>query len=104
MIYASNNGNLQIESTDFAGGRINLVQTGSMAFGINNTGSTLTQDIHYFHTDHLGSVRAITNQGGQWLNKTPTIHLAADTPLATPTPKQPTDSSSTAKKNRQPAI
>ena len=48
MIYASNNGNLQIESTDFAAGRINLV----------------TQDIHYFHTDHLGSVRAITNQEG----------------------------------------
>ena len=64
LIYASNNGNLQIESTDFTGGRINLAQTGSMASGTNNTGSTLTQDIHYFHTDHLGSVRAITNQGG----------------------------------------
>ena len=64
LIYASNNGNLQIESTDFAGGRINLAQTGSAASGTNNTGSTLTQDIHYFHTDHLGSVRAITNQGG----------------------------------------
>ena len=65
LIYASNNGNLQIESTDFAGGRINLVQTGSAASGTNNTGSTLTQDIHYFHTDHLGSVRAITNDNGE---------------------------------------
>ena len=64
LIYASNNGNLQIESTDFAGGRINLVQTGSAASGTNNTGSTLTQDIHYFHTDHLGSVRAITDNSG----------------------------------------
>ena len=64
LIYASNNGNLQIESTDFAGGRINLEQTGSMASGTNNTGSTLTQDIHYFHTDHLGSVRAITDNSG----------------------------------------
>ena len=64
LIYASSSGNLQIESTDFTGGRINLAQTGSMASGTNNTGSTLTQDIHYFHTDHLGSVRAITNQGG----------------------------------------
>ena len=64
MIYASNNGNLQIESTDFAGGRINLAQTGSMASGTNNTGSTLIQDIHYFHTDHLGSVRAITDNSG----------------------------------------
>ena len=65
LIYASNNGNLQIESTDFAGGRINLAQTGSAASGTNNTGSTLTQDIHYFHTDHLGSVRAITNDNGE---------------------------------------
>ncbi|MBE6226686.1 MAG: hypothetical protein E7121_06315 [Bacteroidales bacterium] len=64
LIYASNNGNLQIESTDFAGGRINLAQTGSAASGTNNTGSTLTQDIHYFHTDHLGSVRAITDNSG----------------------------------------
>ncbi|MBE6227012.1 MAG: DUF4329 domain-containing protein [Bacteroidales bacterium] len=64
MIYASNNGNLQIENTDFAGGRINLAQTGSMASGTNSTGSTLTQDIHYFHTDHLGSVRAITDNSG----------------------------------------
>ena len=64
LIYASNNGNLQIESTDFTGGRINLAQTGSMASGTNNTGSTLTQDIHYFHTDHLGSVRAITDNSG----------------------------------------
>ena len=65
LIYASNNGNLQIESTDFAGGRINLAQTGSSASGTNNTCSTLTQDIHYFHTDHLGSVRAITNDNGE---------------------------------------
>ena len=64
MIYSSNNGNLQIESTDFTGGRINLAQTGSAASGTNNTGSTLTQDIHYFHTDHLGSVRAITDNSG----------------------------------------
>ena len=56
LIYASNNGNLQIESTDFAGGRINLVE--------NTSTNALSQDIHYFHTDHLGSVRAITNQGG----------------------------------------
>ena len=56
LIYASNNGNLQIESTDFAGGRINLVE---------NTGTNaLSQDIHYFHTDHLGSVRAITDNSG----------------------------------------
>ena len=64
LIYASNNGNLQIESTDFAGGRINLAQTGSMASGTNNTGSTLTQAIHYFHTDHLGSIRAVTDNSG----------------------------------------
>ncbi len=56
LIYASNNGNLQIESTDFAGGRINLVE--------NTSTNALSQDIQYFHTDHLGSVRAITNQGG----------------------------------------
>ena len=56
MIYASNNGNLQIESTDFAGGRINLVE---------NTGTNaLSQDIQYHHKDHLGSVRAITDNSG----------------------------------------
>ena len=55
LIYASNSGTLQIESTAFAGGRINLAR---------NTGNTLTQDIQYHHTDHLGSVRAITNQNG----------------------------------------
>jgi len=56
LIYASNNGNLQIESTDFAGGRINLVE--------NTSTNALSQDIQYHHKDHLGSVRAITNQGG----------------------------------------
>ena len=56
MIYASNGGTLQLESTAFAGGRINLAR---------NTGSTFTQDIQYHHTDHLGSVRAITNQSGE---------------------------------------
>ena len=56
LIYVSNNGNLQIESTDFTGGRINLAE--------NTSTNALSQDIHYFHTDHLGSVRAITNQGG----------------------------------------
>jgi len=70
LIYASNNGNLQIESTDFAGGRINLTESGSSVNGTNgantsNTGSALTQDIHYFHTDHLGSVRTITNDNGE---------------------------------------
>ena len=45
LIYASNNGNLQIESTDFTGGRINLAE---------NTGTnTLSQDIQYHHKDHL---------------------------------------------------
>ena len=48
---------LQIESTDFAGGRINLVE--------NTINNTLSQDIQYHHTDHLGSVRAITNQSGE---------------------------------------
>ena len=57
LIYTSNNGNLQIESTDFAGGRINLVE--------NTINNTLSQDIQYHHTDHLGSVRAITNQSGE---------------------------------------
>ena len=56
LIYASNNGNLQIESTDFAGGRINFAE--------NTSTNTLLQDIHYFHTDHLGSVRAITDNSG----------------------------------------
>ena len=64
LIYASNGGNLQIESTGFTGGRINLAQTGSAASGTNNTGSTLTQETHYHHTDHLGSVRAITDNTG----------------------------------------
>ena len=49
LIYTIDLGKLEIESTDFAGGRINLVP----------------QDIHYFHTDHLGSVRAITNDNGE---------------------------------------
>ena len=57
MIYASNSGNLQIESTAFVGGRINLVE--------NIINNTLSQDIQYHHTDHLGSVRAITNQSGE---------------------------------------
>jgi len=56
LIYASNNGNLQIESTDFAGGRINLVE--------NTLTNTLSQDIQYHHKDHLGSVRAITDNSG----------------------------------------
>ena len=56
MIYASNSGTLQLESTAFAGGRINLA---------TSTGGALTQDIQYHHTDHLGSVRAITNQSGE---------------------------------------
>ena len=60
LIYTSNSGNLQIESTDFAGGRINLAR---------NTGNTLTQDIQYHHTDHLGSVRAITNQSGETIEQ-----------------------------------
>ena len=57
MIYASNGGTLQIESTAFAGGRINLVE--------NTINNTLSQDIQYHHTDHLGSVRVITNQSGE---------------------------------------
>ena len=57
LIYASNGGTLQIESTAFAGGRINLVE--------NTINNTLSQDIQYHHTDHLGSVRAITNQSGE---------------------------------------
>ncbi len=70
MIYASNSGNLQIESTNFAGGRINLTESGSSVNGTNgastsNTGSILPQNIHYFHTDHLGSIRAITDQNGE---------------------------------------
>ena len=56
LIYASNSGNLQIESTDFAGGRINLVE--------NTLTNTLSQDIQYHHKDHLGSVRAITDNSG----------------------------------------
>ena len=56
LIYTIDLGKLEIESTDFAGGRINFAEAGA--------GGTLTQDIHYFHTDHLGSVRAITNQEG----------------------------------------
>ena len=60
MIYASNNGNLQIESTAFAGGRINLA---------TSIGGALTQDIQYHHTDHLGSVRAITNQSGETIEQ-----------------------------------
>ena len=56
LIYASNNGNLQIESTDFTGGRINLAE--------NTSTNALSQDILYFHTDHLGSVRAITDNSG----------------------------------------
>ena len=56
LIYASNNGNLQIESTNFASGRINLVE--------NTLTNTLSQDIQYHHTDHLGSVRAITDNSG----------------------------------------
>ena len=56
LIYTSNSDNLQIESTDFAGGRINLVE--------NTINNTLSQDIQYHHTDHLGSVRAMTNQNG----------------------------------------
>ena len=56
MIYASNGGTLQLESTAFAGGRINLA---------TSTGGALTQDIQYHHTDHLGSVRVITNQSGE---------------------------------------
>ena len=61
LIYACNSGNLQIESTDFAGGRINLVE--------NTINNTLTQDIQYHHTDHLGSVRAITNQSGETIEQ-----------------------------------
>ena len=56
LIYASNNGNLQIESTDFAGGRINLAE--------NTSTKTLLQDIQYHHKDHLGSVRVITDNSG----------------------------------------
>ena len=56
LIYASNNGNLQIESTNFAGGRINLAE--------NTSTNTLLQDIQYHHKDHLGSVRAITDNSG----------------------------------------
>ena len=57
LIYASSSGNLQIESTNFTDGRINLVE--------NTLTNTLSQDIQYHHTDHLGSVRAITNQNGE---------------------------------------
>ena len=27
------------------------------------------RDVHYFHTDHLGSVRAITNQSGETIEQ-----------------------------------
>ena len=57
LIYTIDLGKLEIESTAFAGGRINFAEAGA--------GGTLTQDIHYFHTDHLGSVRAITNDNGE---------------------------------------
>ena len=56
LIYTIDLGKLEIESTDFAGGRINFAEAGA--------GGSLTQEINYFHTDHLGSVRAITNQEG----------------------------------------
>ena len=56
LIYVSNNGNLQIESTDFTGGRINLAE--------NTSTNALSQDIQYHHKDHLGSVRAITDNSG----------------------------------------
>ena len=56
MIYASSSGNLQIESTNFTDGRINLVE--------NTLTNTFSQDIQYHHTDHLGSVRAITDNSG----------------------------------------
>ena len=56
LIYASSSGNLQIESTNFTDGRINLVE--------NTSTNTLAQDIQYYHKDHLGSVRAITDNSG----------------------------------------
>ena len=56
LIYTIDLGKLEIESTDFAGGRINFAEAGA--------GGSLTQEINYFHTDHLGSVRAITDQSG----------------------------------------
>ena len=51
--YASSSGNLQIESTNFTDGRINLVE--------NTSTNTLAQDIQYHHKDHLESVRATVN-------------------------------------------
>ena len=56
LIYASSSGKLQIESTNFAGGRINIVE--------NTLTNTFSQDIQYHHKDHLGSVRAITDNSG----------------------------------------
>ena len=50
LIYSSTAGTTALESTDFSGGRIVL--------------SGNTQTIHYHHKDHLGSVRAITNNSG----------------------------------------
>ena len=50
LIYSSTAGTTVLESTDFSGGRI--VMNGS------------AQTIHYHHKDHLGSVRAITDNAG----------------------------------------
>ena len=50
LIYSSTAGTTALESTDFSGGRIVL--------------SGNTQTIHYHHRDHLGSVRAITDNAG----------------------------------------
>ena len=50
LIYSSTAGTTVLESTDFSGGRIVL--------------SGNTQAIHYHHKDHLGSVRAITDNAG----------------------------------------
>ena len=50
LIYSTTAGAAVLESTDFSGGRIVL--------------SGNTQTIHYHHKDHLGSVRAITDNAG----------------------------------------
>jgi RHS repeat-associated protein len=62
LIYRRTGSTLTLESTDFGGGR--LVYNGNMVTATGTPGSYYEADKYYYITDHLGSVRVITDNSG----------------------------------------
>jgi RHS repeat-associated protein len=62
LIYRRSGSTLPLESTNFDGGR--LIYNGNTVTATGTPGSYYEADKYYYITDHLGSVRVITDNSG----------------------------------------